>query len=1015
MKRNVFVHFCALISALTIGLTACSSQGERGETGPQGEPGSQGIQGEPGKDGSRIFTGDGEPKSDLGQMGDIYVDSVTGDLYAKSETGWIKTGCIKGETGDRGENGVSIVSVSKSSSFGNLDVYTIAYSDGTTSMFTVTNGEDGPQGAQGIKGEDGHTPIITIGANGKWYVDGQDTGVSAIGIKGDKGEQGPKGDKGEDGIQGEKGEKGENGKDGVSIVSVTKSSSVGNVDFYTISYSDGSSSVFTVTNGENGETGAQGIPGKDGHTPVLNIGENGDWYVDGVDTGISARGEKGDQGPQGEKGDAGEQGPQGEKGDKGEDGVSVVNSYIDENGDLICELSNGQKINAGHVKNVGRHTVTFHVGEEVVSTIKVEDGSKISRPSSKLTAGYTIHSWKLDDWDGKDREWIFKEDSYLAYKVEDDLDLYADYDCNTYTVSFQGVGTLPDQTVTFNQWYSWPDVTKEGYRVTQWETSGGTLFDANHDLYRIAADSVFYAVWSANTHKVTLDLDGGACEQTELLLTYDDSYELPIPTRTGFRFVGWQLDGEAFGSSGLEWKIDRDITLKATWSDNPNVHYLDIGDGTLPEGTPSNVELTKGAQYALPTPMANDSSLSFSHWLFNGRQIAQEGTWAKDGQGSLTAVYVSTGLDYEIKSNGIAILGSKYKEAIRISIPSEINGVPVASIENEAFYQFDSLKKVDIPSSILSIGDSAFSCCKSLKSLYIPSSVTSLGDEAFFACWSLKNATILSPISSLGKRIFYNCTSLEEITLPKTISTIGEEAFYCCYSLDSITIPSSLSEIQDRAFGYCRALKTIYLPSSVTSIGVCAFLECSSLLIFCENSSKPDGWHLTWNGHFKNRPVFWGNSYTYGGLSPEGIAYALTSSGDAVVGGYFGSSSTLKIPESIDGHRVVALSENAFNGCDDIKNVILPSSVITIGDLAFCDCTLLSSINIPRSVSSIGQYAFWNCESLTQVSVPNSVITMGFRAFGGDQLTVYCEVPSAPEGWHMWWYNFCSVVWNCTL
>ncbi|MDB7861054.1 hypothetical protein [Intestinimonas butyriciproducens] len=57
-----------------------------------------------------------------------------------------------------------------------------------------------------------------------------------------------------------------------------------------------------------------------------NIGPDGNWVVVGVDTGVSATGPRGEQGPigptgpQGEKGDPGEQGPTGPKGDTGEQG-----------------------------------------------------------------------------------------------------------------------------------------------------------------------------------------------------------------------------------------------------------------------------------------------------------------------------------------------------------------------------------------------------------------------------------------------------------------------------------------------------------------------------------------------------------------------------------------------------------------------------------------------------------------------------------------------------------------------
>ena len=63
------------------------------------------------------------------------------------------------------------------------------------------------------------------------------------------------------------------------------------------------------------------VNGKDGS--VVKIGANGNWFIDNVDTGKPARGEKGEtgatgpQGPQGETGATGPQGPQGLTGPAG--------------------------------------------------------------------------------------------------------------------------------------------------------------------------------------------------------------------------------------------------------------------------------------------------------------------------------------------------------------------------------------------------------------------------------------------------------------------------------------------------------------------------------------------------------------------------------------------------------------------------------------------------------------------------------------------------------------------------
>ena len=88
--------------------------------------------------------------------------------------------------------------------------------------------------------------------------------------------------------QGPKGEQGLQGEAGNGIVSIIKTNNEGLIDTYTITYTDGTTSTFTVTNGQNGNQGIQGEPGKDGHTPVITIGDNGNWFIDGVDSGFKA-------------------------------------------------------------------------------------------------------------------------------------------------------------------------------------------------------------------------------------------------------------------------------------------------------------------------------------------------------------------------------------------------------------------------------------------------------------------------------------------------------------------------------------------------------------------------------------------------------------------------------------------------------------------------------------------------------------------------------------------------------
>lgn len=187
----------------------------------------------------------------------------------------------KGEKGDAGENGKDgapgkdgkdgngIESVEKTSSDGKTDTYTVTFTDGKTTTFTVMNGTDGSNGQDGKDGVDG--------APGK---DGKD---------------------------------GVNGKDGNGISSIEKTTE-GSVDTYTVTYTNGDTYIFTVTNGqdgapgENGKDGTNGVNGKDGKdgedgtTPTIGIDEDGYWVINGITTNVLARGTNGTDGQDGKDG-----------------------------------------------------------------------------------------------------------------------------------------------------------------------------------------------------------------------------------------------------------------------------------------------------------------------------------------------------------------------------------------------------------------------------------------------------------------------------------------------------------------------------------------------------------------------------------------------------------------------------------------------------------------------------------------------------------------------------------------
>ena len=73
--------------------------GEKGDKGDKGDTGEKGDTGASGKDGTTWLTGTGEPTSEQGKIGDIYLDTASRNLWVKEEKGWKSLGSIKGDSG----------------------------------------------------------------------------------------------------------------------------------------------------------------------------------------------------------------------------------------------------------------------------------------------------------------------------------------------------------------------------------------------------------------------------------------------------------------------------------------------------------------------------------------------------------------------------------------------------------------------------------------------------------------------------------------------------------------------------------------------------------------------------------------------------------------------------------------------------------------------------------------------------------------------------------------------------
>jgi len=88
----------------------------------------------------------------------------------------------------------------------------------------------------------------------------------------------------------------------------------------------------------------------------------------------------------------------------------------------------------------------------------------------------------------------------------------------------------------------------------------------------------------------------------------------------------------------------------------------------------------------------------------------------------------------------------------------------------------------------------------------------------------------------------------------------------------------------------------------------------------------------------------------------------------------------LTIPSEIRGYPVTRIGDNAFNGCTKIKEINLPSSLVSIGNSGLNN-TGVTELVIPEGVTTLGTDAVSHNFQMTKVTLPESLVTIGDHAF----------------------------------
>jgi hypothetical protein len=240
-------------------------------------------------------------------------------------------------------------------------------------------------------------------------------------------------------------------------------------------------------------------------------------------------------------------------------------------------------------------------------------------------------------------------------------------------------------------------------------------------------------------------------------------------------------------------------------------------------------------------------------------------------QGTLTTPFTfTTNPDSTVTITGYTGSGGT------LSIPAELNGLPVRHIDDFAFDAETSLTGVTLPDSVITIGEYAFYNCSNLASLTLGSGLETIGRSAFQGCTSLTTLTLPDSLLTLGNFAFYGCTGLTSVTFNNQLETIGEGAFQASTGLARLTVPGTVSSIGSYAFSFMgNTFREIYFTGDAPVTGVGLFSNSDQVNVFYMPESS--GWTSPWNGRIT---APWDPNPFQTGIRNNEFAFDIEGSGD---------------------------------------------------------------------------------------------------------------------------------------
>ena len=228
-------------------------------------------------------------------------------------------------------------------------------------------------------------------------------------------------------------------------------------------------------------------------------------------------------------------------------------------------------------------------------------------------------------------------------------------------------------------------------------------------------------------------------------------------------------------------------------------------------------------------------------------------------------------------------------------------------------------------------------------------------------------------VVGIGRGAFYGFSELLTLKIAEGITTISNTAFQRCSNLSKLELPSTLNAIGTNAFGDCNNLKHVWCKvADPTILDATRFPDRGMMTLYVPNAEdyKESG---KWKEQFHNR-IFAGELKSVS--DGDGREYVYSKEANIAILYKGNKDRNIKIPPTIEeGIPVIGIDRGAFSGFNEIKKVIIPSSVTAIGSSAFANCNNLSIVHIQNSTPFVIDNNVFSTKSKATLFVPTGSLS----------------------------------------